>query len=998
MSKLFGIPMGSLLVVLLGMIFVALGVLGAFALRNRIFVRLAVRNVRRRPGRSALIVIGLMLGTAIIAAALTTGDTMSRTIRSSTIASLGQTDETISASSAKMSLAMADTGAATGVRYFPQSYYSQIAQVAGGSRLIDGVAPAIIEPVAVQDATSRQNEPRVTLFATDPSAMKGFGSIRSTGGATLSLAALGPGEVYLNSKAAEKLGAAPGDAVRVFAGGSMAAMRVKAIVGYDGTGTDKAAILLPLAPAQRLLGQPGLIKQILVSNAGGAESGAGLTDRIVRQLRPTVRPLGLEIDKTKQDALKTADTTGASFMSFFTTFGSFSIAAGILLIFLIFVMLAAERRGELGIARAVGTRRGHLIQMFLFEGVTYAVLAAAVGALLGVAVAYGMVLAMASAFNATSSIHIAYSVSLTSVLVSYSIGILFTFAVVGVSAWRVSRMNIVSAIRNLPEPPAEKEGKRRWLRGLVGLLFGATVLASGIGARNGVAVGLGVSVVILSLVPLARLAGVGDRTARTVAGLALIAWFVLPTSRWLFGELKVDFSIFVLSGLMIVIGATWTIMYNADVLLGALAGSLGRFRGLSPVLKMSIAYPLRNRFRTGVTLAMFTLVVFTLVVGAVTTGSFLGGVNNLKAYGGGFDVRATVAPASPITDMRAAIRRAPGIDASHFRVVSSQSFLPVKAQQVGIAGGSKNYVVRGLDSAFLSNTTYALAAHARGYSTAREVWRALDSHPGLAVVDATAVQHRSNFNFGAVQELQLRGFYLEDKTFAPVKLDVRDPQTGRQVRLTVIGVLSETAPLDLAGIMTSQRTLSSTFGDRARPTSFLFALRGGVDARGTAKALESAFLANGMQADALSKVLADNVSASLIFDRLIEGFMGLGLIVGVAALGVISARAVVERRQQIGVLRAIGFRRRMVQMSFILESSFIALTSIVIGTALGLAVAYNVIHDSQRMPSWSNLSFDVPWPTLGIIFLAVYAVAVATTLAPAMRASRVYPAEALRYQ
>jgi putative ABC transport system permease protein len=41
--------------------------------------------------------------------------------------------------------------------------------------------------------------------------------------------------------------------------------------------------------------------------------------------------------------------------------------------------------------------------------------------------------------------------------------------------------------------------------------------------------------------------------------------------------------------------------------------------------------------------------------------------------------------------------------------------------------------------------------------------------------------------------------------------------------------------------------------------------------------------------------------------------MALGLIVGVAALGVISARSVVERRQQIGVLRAVGFRRGMVQ-------------------------------------------------------------------------------------
>jgi putative ABC transport system permease protein len=128
------------------------------------------------------------------------------------------------------------------------------------------------------------------------------------------------------------------------------------------------------------------------------------------------------------------------------------------------------------------------------------------------------------------------------------------------------------------------------------------------------------------------------------------------------------------------------------------------------------------------------------------------------------------------------------------------------------------------------------------------------------------------------------------------------------------------------------------------------------------------------------------------------GFMGLGLIVGVAALGVITARAVVERRQQIGVLRAIGFRRRMVQLSFLLESSFIALTSIVTGTTLGLVVAHSVISDSRSTPSWQNLTFDVPWVNLGIIFLAVYLVALATTFLPALRASRIYPAEALRYQ
>jgi putative ABC transport system permease protein len=254
-------------------------------------------------------------------------------------------------------------------------------------------------------------------------------------------------------------------------------------------------------------------------------------------------------------------------------------------------------------------------------------------------------------------------------------------------------------------------------------------------------------------------------------------------------------------------------------------------------------------------------------------------------------------------------------------------------------------------------------------------------------------------NWGTqVAKFHLRGFFLEDKTFSPVRISVRDPQTGSRLTLTVIGVLSDSTPPLMAGVWTSQRSLERVFADRVLPTTHLFALQPGVDPKATAQRLESAFLANGMQADSLRTLLSDAVSASLTFNRLIMGFMGLGLIVGVAALGVITARAVVERRQQIGVLRAIGFQRRMVQLSFLIESSFIALTSILVGTGLGLAVAYNVVSDSRRTPSWEHMPFAVPWLTLGAIFLAVYVVALATTLAPAFRAARIFPAEALRYQ
>ena len=61
-----------------------------------------------------------MLGTTIIAAALTTGDTMSQTIRSSATAALGRTDETVAARG--VDTRSPRTPRRPGARYFPVGY------------------------------------------------------------------------------------------------------------------------------------------------------------------------------------------------------------------------------------------------------------------------------------------------------------------------------------------------------------------------------------------------------------------------------------------------------------------------------------------------------------------------------------------------------------------------------------------------------------------------------------------------------------------------------------------------------------------------------------------------------------------------------------------------------------------------------------------------------------------------------------------------------------
>ena len=524
MNELFGIPTATLATALAIALGAGLAVVGLLAVRNPIFLKLGLRGIPRRRGRTILIVAGLMLGTAIIAAALATGDTMSSTIRSSVVRSLGETDELVSAKGTDVeSIAI---GEATEVAYFEESAYGEIREAVAESPLVDGVAPAIIETVAVQDATSRQNEPRVTLFGSDPAALADFGAIM-TGGETVSLADLASDEVYLNEDAADELDAHAGDELLVLAGDRSEKLKVEAVVDYDGAGTDSTALLAPLPTAQRLLDKPGQIEHVLVSNRGDALSGANSSDEVVRLLEPTLGPLGLEADPEKQDGLEIADEQGTAFMSLFTTFGSFSIAAGVLLIFLIFVMLAAERRGELGIARAIGTRRSHLVQTYLFEGVAYDLAAAVIGTLLGVGVAYGMVLAMARALG-SFGLEIGYSVQLRSIVLAYALGVLLTLLVVTVSAWRVSVLNIASAVRNLPEP-AKRRKRRRWIPPALGILVGVLLTVSGIQSEQAVSFMLGVSLVLVSIALIARMVGVPDRVAYTAAGLAIVAVWLLPS-------------------------------------------------------------------------------------------------------------------------------------------------------------------------------------------------------------------------------------------------------------------------------------------------------------------------------------------------------------------------------------------------------------------------------------------------------------------------------------
>ena len=170
----------------------------------------------------------------------------------------------------------------------------------------------------------------------------------------------------------------------------------------------------------------------------------------------------LTVQDIKADLLNLASTLASGIMSIFIIFGLFSIMAGVMLIFLIFVMLAAERKPEMGIARAIGMKRGHLVQSFIYEGMAYDLISALVGALLGILVGMAMVSIMAAAFG-DDNFELVMNYRWQSFVISYCLGVVLTFITVFFSSYRASKLNIVAAIRDLPDTLASttQESKLR---------------------------------------------------------------------------------------------------------------------------------------------------------------------------------------------------------------------------------------------------------------------------------------------------------------------------------------------------------------------------------------------------------------------------------------------------------------------------------------------------------------------------------------------------------
>jgi ABC-type antimicrobial peptide transport system permease subunit len=145
---------------------------------------------------------------------------------------------------------------------------------------------------------------------------------------------------------------------------------------------------------------------------------------------------------------------------------------------------------------------------------------------------------------------------------------------------------------------------------------------------------------------------------------------------------------------------------------------------------------------------------------------------------------------------------------------------------------------------------------------------------------------------------------------------------------------------------------------------------------------------------ASATVLYSKIEQSLEMIHRVVSFLQIyvtfGLIIGTVGMAVISIRNVSERKREIGMMRAIGFPRTQVMLSVLLELVVLGIIGLAIGVVNGVLI-------SVGFANMQGSTLVIPWNDLGVYLGLITLIAIAAGAIPGWFASRIPPAEALRY-
>lgn len=192
---------------------------------------------------------------------------------------------------------------------------------------------------------------------------------------------------------------------------------------------------------------------------------------------------------------------------------------------------------------------------------------------------------------------------------------------------------------------------------------------------------------------------------------------------------------------------------------------------------------------------------------------------------------------------------------------------------------------------------------------------------------------------------------------------------------------------------TLRATNNASFSILVTPNNPLHAKQAPNEAEGLFRAIRKlkatdASDFNIIKSDALIKIMLDNLKFVTYAATAIGFITLLGAAVGLMNIMLV---AVAEKTQEIGIRKAIGAKSKNIKQQFLFESIMICQLGGLLGVILGILIGL-------LLASLIKTPFIIPWAWIGISVLLSFIVGLASGYVPAVKAAKLDPIEALRYE
>lgn len=954
-------------------------------LKDRTIFRMFIRNAFGNRKRAALIIAGLMVGSAMISGALVMRSSMLELSDNLVALSYGHIDETIT-----------DSGNSLYGAFFNYSAYSALNSSISGYSGISAAIPMIYETVSVFDNTTGVPYQDIGLVGTPWWSSSVLGNFISANGSVItSLPADG---ILIDELAANQLNATTGDTVTLYFGpGVHYTGRVAGIVrdNYRGYFDSGFNIFMRLSGAQIALRSQGRISIIAIANSGTVLSAVKVSGSAIRKIDSILPSINSEFGTSLaaypllQQQLNTIHAEISDLSDLYLALSLFAVATGLILVLVIFYMLAEERMRDLGTLRALGASRAGITYGFVSEGFVYTAISCFAGSLLGIAIGFLMMYGFVALFGHTFSLPVrntgillaSFSPSLSDIVIGFSTGGIATFAVIIAASIFMSRFSIIDAIRGNVNQRKVAVGPKNTVLALLAIVS-VFLLAAGYFTTSLEISMLGLSLLILSVVWLIVVI-TGRSFVAGIAGIGLIIQWGIPQAWSIFPDyFGYSYYVYVESGIFLVSGGILVFFALEPFLLSAMKPKKINRGGISATVRQALAFTTQKKTRTAISLALFSFVIFGIVSVSVL-GSMVdqAAVQTVAKQSGGYNF---VVYSGDGTNITSAIEN----NNSLSRYISRASLIYDTTTAFTASGNDSGlfiYPLVGIPSYngtgdFFSGNRYQFYSYLPRFNSQRSVWNAVQNNSSLAVIDMTlAGVKQGNFGSGMNPHVNIKlgqtlTVYGNNHTSHNVVVAGILDEFGFQ------GVFVSVTAMDSLGLRGSSfPVLFISLADGVSPTTASIQIRKALTEYNPV--LLNLYL--------ITQQITMDINGIV---EMTEIFIAMGLVAGTAGLGIIAMRSVVERYQSIGLLRALGFTRRMVSASFLLEFVFIAVSGSVIGVIMSL-INGNII--ASRLSPVLSFTYS---PASVLYLVAISATLTILAVISSVRAvSRIEPSAAIRY-